>query len=100
LSRRLTRLWQGSIHVGYAHNGTIAGSTTTPGGNPSFDNWFAGGGIGRPFGRSVSLFISYNANFETNHPNCNTPACGVSNTTSGQFVTVNIRWHPRPFAFE
>lgn len=112
LSRRLTRLWQGSINFGFAHNSTIGGSVTTtvpgsttivPAGNYSYDNWYAGAGIGRPIGHSVSLFISYSANFETHHPGCNppntTPAC-ASATTSGQFVNFNIRWHPRPFAFE
>lgn len=113
LSRKLTRMWQGSINFGFAHNSTIGGSvttttTTTPGstttvpaGNYSYDNWFAGAGVGRPIGRNLSLFISYSANFETNHPGCSTTtACAPSTTTSGQFINFNIRWHPRPFAFE
>jgi hypothetical protein len=120
-SRRLTRVWQGSIHFGYAHNSTIGGSVTTtipgsgnapptptttyvPSGNYSYNNFYAGVGVGRPIGRSVSLFISYSANFENNHPGCSTTGttttCPPSATTSGQFVNLNIRWHPRPFAFE
>jgi len=100
-SRRLTRQWHGNINFGYAHNRTLATSSApTPGGNPSYDSWYAGAGLGRPFGRNFTLFLSYYANIETHNPNCTTPGCGTSATTSSQFVAVNIRWHPRPFAFE
>ena len=98
-SRKLTRVWHGSVNFGYSHNTTIGDIVGTPG-NPSFNDWFAGASIGRPFGRDLTIFLSYVAYFETNNPNCSIPGCGVSSNTNAQTVTVNIRWHPRPFALE
>ena len=101
-SRRLSRQWLASVHVGYAHNRSVINSTGTVS-NPSYDNWFAGAAIGRPIGRDFAFSVAYTAYFETNNPGCSsptTPGCGPSANTSGQVVTLNFRWHPRPFALQ
>jgi hypothetical protein len=95
-TRQLTRVWSVNAIVGYSHNRTVINSTAAPG-NPSYDNWYAGGGIGRPFGRNLTFSVAFSENLQTNNPGCNVPGCGVSATASGQYVTVNLQWHPRPF---
>jgi hypothetical protein len=102
LSRRLSRQWHAGLNFGYAHNRTVINAPGTVN-NPSYDNWFIGGSIGRPIGRSFAFTIAYSANFETNNPACSSPAtpgCGASSNSSGQVVTLNFRWHPRPFALQ
>jgi hypothetical protein len=101
-SRRLSRQWLASVHFGYAHNRGVIGSTGTVS-NPVYDNWFVGGAIGRPIGREFAFTLSYTANFETNNPGCSSPSapgCGPSSNTNAQVVTLNFRWHPRPFALQ
>jgi hypothetical protein len=95
-TRQLTRLWSVNAIVGYSHNRTVINSTAAAG-NPSYDNWYAGGGIGRPFGRNLTFSVAFSENLQTNNPGCNVPGCGASATASGQYVTVNLQWHPRPF---
>jgi hypothetical protein len=100
VSRRLTRQWNASVHVGYAHNRNVVNSAGTVS-NPSYDDWYVGVGFGRPLGRNMTVSLAYSASFETNNPGCSSsgsPGCGASPTTSGQVVTLNFRWHPRPFA--
>jgi hypothetical protein len=102
VSRRLSRLWNASVHFGYAHNRGVVSSTGTVS-NPTYDNWFVGGAIGRPIGRDFAFTLSYTANFETNNPGCSspgTPGCGPSSNTNAQILTLNFRWHPRPFALQ
>ncbi len=101
-SRRLNRQWRASAHIGYAHNRSVVSAVGTAS-NPSYDDWYVGVGISRPIGRDMTVSIAYSASFETNHPSCSSPGspgCGPSATTSGQFITLNFRWHPRPFALQ
>jgi hypothetical protein len=95
--RKLTRVWHASFNVGYAHNRTVVSSAGIA--NPSYDDWFAGVGIGRPIGRSLSFNLAYTATFQTSNPGCSGTGC-ASGTTSGQVVTVNFAWHPRPFVLQ
>ena len=100
-SRRLSRQWSASAHVGYAHNRNVINSAGVS--NPSYDDWFVGVGLNRPIGHDFNVSLAYSAAFETNNPGCSSPGspgCGASATTSGQFVTLSFRWHPRPFALQ
>jgi hypothetical protein len=95
-SRRISRIWSANATVGFAHNRTVVNSALSTS-NPSYNNWFAGGGIGRPFGRNINFSIGYSANFGNSNPGCSGPGCGTSSTATYQVVTVNVQWHPRPF---
>jgi len=99
VNRRLTRVWSASANVGYAHNRTVIDSTAGTLTNPSYNNWFAGAGVNRPFGRSVTFSLAFSENIENNNLGCTLPGpgCGTSATSSGQAVTVSLQWHPRPF---
>ena len=94
--RQISRIWSASANVGYAHNRTVINSALAAS-NPSYNNWFAGGGIGRPFGRNINFSIGYSANFGNYNPGCSGPGCGSSPTATYQIVNVNVQWHTRPF---
>jgi Bacterial protein of unknown function (Gcw_chp) len=99
--RRLTRQWSANAHVGYAHNRNIVNSTNTIS-NPSYNDWYVGAGVSRPFGRTLIMSIAYSATFDSNNADCTvgTPGCGPTGTTSGQYISLSFRWHPRPFALQ
>jgi hypothetical protein len=95
-SRKISRVWSANASVGFAHNRTVVSSAATAG-DQSYNSWFAGGGVGRPFGRNVNFSAAYSANFSNYSLNCSGPGCGSSSTSTYQAVTVNLSWHPRPF---
>jgi hypothetical protein len=93
LNRRLTRVWSGSLNFGYAHNGEVASGLL---GVPTYNSWFAGGGLNRPIGRNMNFAVVYQGNIGSSHdPSCTGASC--SPTDSYQTVTVNLQWHTRPF---
>jgi hypothetical protein len=92
-SHRLTQAWSGNLNFGYAHNGEVASGQI---GIPTYDSWYAGGGLSRPIGRNMHLGIAYMGNIGSSH----TTGCtgtGCSSSASFQTVTVSIQWHTRPF---
>ena len=97
-TRRITRVWSVNASVGYAHNRTVVSETTTNG-SQSYNSTFVGGGVGRPFGRNLNFSANYTANFSNYSLNCTTPgACAPGSNSTYQSVTINVGWHPRPFA--
>jgi hypothetical protein len=93
LNRRLTRVWSGNINFGYAHNGEVASGLI---GVPTYDSWFAGGGVNRPIGRNLNFAVAYQGNIGSTHDSsCTGTSCSSNN--SFQTVTVNFQWHTRPF---
>jgi hypothetical protein len=93
LNRRLTRVWSGNINFGYAHNGEVASGLI---GVPTYDSWFAGGGVNRPIGRNLNFAVAYQGNIGSTHnSSCTGASCSSNN--SFQTVTVNFQWHTRPF---
>ncbi len=99
-TRRLSRQWAANVHFGYANNSSVV--NVTGGTNPSYDNWYVGVGVSHPIGRDMLVALSYSAAFETNNPGCSPGSlgCGVSSNTTSQYVTLNFRWHPRPFGLQ
>jgi hypothetical protein len=93
MSRRLTRVWSGNINFGYAHNGEVASGELDI---PTYDSWFAGGGLNRPIGRNLSVAVAYQANIGNyKYSACTGASCSSNNSV--QTVTVNFQWHTRPF---
>jgi hypothetical protein len=92
-NHRITRVWSGNLNFGYAHNGEVASGML---GTPTYDSWFAGGGVNRPFGRYVNFAVVYQGNIGSSHSgSCTGGSC--TNNNSFQTVTVNFQWHTRPF---
>ena len=93
-TRQLTRVWSGTLNFGYARNGPVGGTTAT--GSQVYNNWFAGGGVGRPIGRNFNFAVAYTANVG-NYSGSGCTGTGCNTTNSYHTVTVNFQWHPRPF---
>ena len=92
-SRRLTRLWTGNAHLGYARNSNAqTGQGVT---NLSYNTIYVGGSLARPLGRNASLSLGYTGYIEnSNSTVCAGLNCGSSFTTH-QF-SVGLSWHTRP----
>ncbi|MGB7847705.1 MAG: hypothetical protein WBL63_18990, partial [Candidatus Acidiferrum sp.] len=94
LTRRLGRVWSGNVNFGYARNSSLATAVGIQA--RTFDDWFAGGGISRPFGRNADLAVAYSARFEnTSQPICVGTICSSSDTQ--HMITVTLQFHTRPF---
>jgi hypothetical protein len=87
-TRKLTRLWNGDAHLGFAHNRQVQTSQTLP--NQSFNTVYAGASAARPLGRNASFSVGYNAYVETTQN-----VSGFSLTTHQ--ISVGLSWHTRPF---
>jgi hypothetical protein len=82
ISHRLTRLWTGDVHVGYARNHSVQTSAG------SYNNVFAGASLARPLGRNASVSLGYNA-YDQNYY--------ASSSTLIHQISFGISWHTRPF---
>jgi hypothetical protein len=97
-SRRISRVWTGSLSGGYAHNGAFQQTTVgTPiASSASFDYWFVGGALSRPLGHYSSLSFSYNASRQTASTTVcvNSLACGPIALVQTAGVTLNLSTRP------
>jgi hypothetical protein len=95
--RRISRTWSGSVHFGYAHNGSL--SSSGPFSSPSYNSWFAGAGLNRPVGRHVFLGLSYAAHVsKSSSSGCVGSSCNTSFTINT--FNLSLQWHTRPFILE
>jgi hypothetical protein len=93
-SRKLGRVWTGFANLGFSRNSPLGDMPDTD--SASYNNWFVGGGVSRPFGRAVQFAASYTANFQkTKESGCTTGDC-TSDLTQHMF-TLSLQWHTRPF---
>jgi hypothetical protein len=92
-TRRLTRVWNGSVNFGYAKNRQILSVSGTT--SPVYDTWLAGAGLNRALGRSANFSLAYQAQFQdSNVAYCNNPGCGTNRTVNQ--VILNFQWHTGP----
>ncbi len=94
-SRRLTRVWNGTVNFGYAKNRQIlsVGSLTVP--SSSYGTWLGGAGLSRPLGRTADFSLAYQAQIQnSNVAICSQPHCGTNYTVNQVFVS--FQWHTRP----
>ena len=92
-TRKLSRVWSGELHGGYARNRsaqTAAGVSST-----DYDSFFGGVSAVRPLGRNAALSLGYTAYVQR------TDLSGCSSNCSSTFTTnqisVGVSWHARPF---
>ncbi len=86
-TRQLSRVWNGDVHFGYAHNRiaqTVSGVPT-----PSFDTFYGGGSVGRPLGRNATVTAGY-----TLYRESSSNVGGFSFTTHQ--ISLGVSWHSRP----
>jgi len=92
--RLLGRVWSGNINFGYARNSSL-GAAIPGAPTQNFSDWFAGGGLSRPFGRNVNLSVAYSARFESSNAPCTGVGCSSDYTQN--MVSISLQWHTRPF---
>jgi len=97
LTHRFGRVWNASFDFGYARNsplGSAPGLTSS-----TFNDWFVGGGVSRPFGRNINFFANYTAYIESaGAAACVTTPCNTNYTQNT--INLSIQWHTRPFVLE
>jgi len=97
LSKQLTRTVAGKINGGYARNRALA----IPGFgiyNQSYNYAFAGASLSRPWGRSMNVFVSYQAQYQySNVGFCAGVTCGTSVVV--HLISVGWHWQARPMLF-
>jgi len=87
-SRKLSRVWTGDAHVGFAHN--RQGETAEGTAAASYNTVYVGGALARPLGRNAGLSLGYTAYVETSDN------AGATSITTHQ-ISVGLSWHSRPF---
>lgn len=92
-TRRLTREWTGSAHLGYARNRNAETAQNVS--NQSYNTIYVGGAVARPLGRNASFSVGYTGYIEnSNNTICAGVNCGSSFTTNQ--ISIGISWHTRP----
>jgi hypothetical protein len=110
-SRPLTRTWNGFTDIGYSRNSRVLptlcpatqelfGECPGVAGNV-YKSIFAGAGMRRYFGRTVSMYGSYQFNYLTIDSSYCSEVVGPCNRDSQRHVvTVGVDWTPRPIRLD
>ena len=97
VSRQLSRTVNFGLDGGYAHNKSL----TIPGlsvFNQNYNYWFGGANLNRPWGRSLNLFLSYQAQYQTS----NVGFCLGANCSTSflrHLISAGFSWQSRPMLF-
>ena len=96
-SRQLSRTFFGSLNTGYSRNsGEVLVAKASA--NQVFDYVFVGGSLAHPWGRSMSLGLSYQMQYQTSSaPFCLGTACQTSYFRN--LISFNLGWHKQPIPF-
>jgi hypothetical protein len=96
-ARQLSRTFSGGWNVGYSRNRGLA-VTGTSTSNQTFDYWFTGFNLNHPWGRSMTLFLSYQLQYQNSNASiCTGSRCGGSLTRNQ--ISFGLGWHKQPMPF-
>jgi hypothetical protein len=102
LTRPLTRVWTGYVDLGYSRNSRLQPLASNAVLANTFQYGFAGVGARRMFGRTLTLFTSYQFNevaFDNSF--CQTQGLSACNRISQRhLVTIGLDWTPRPIRID
>jgi hypothetical protein len=98
IDRSLTRMWIGTVGIGYAKNHALdVGSLDSSG--RRFNTWYGRVKLSRPIGRTAGLSLEYNIQLQnTNVPVCIGPSCGRAFLR--HLITLGFWWNPGPLVIE
>jgi hypothetical protein len=97
VTRQVSRTFSSDISGGYSRNQGVAIGGPVPI-NQTYDYWFGGASITRPFGRSLGLTLSYQLQYQiSNSAVCVGLTCGTNIVRN--LVSVGVGWHSRPLLF-
>ena len=97
-SKQISRMWDMGLNTGYAHNRSVRELAI---GNVdlAFNTWRAGTSFSRPLGRTMRMFLNYNAQWQS------AKNCGVTPTACGpdllrHHFAVGFSWQSNPINLE
>jgi len=94
INHQLSRVWQSNLTFGFART-TSLGLSSVSQASQTFDSWFTGGGLSRPFGRTANFTFGYTAYIQNSRlPVCAAGTCGT-NYLQHQ-ISLSFQWHTRP----
>jgi hypothetical protein len=97
VSRQLSRVLGGGMNFGYSRNAGVDYAAATPI-NQSYDYWFGGANLSRPFGRDLNVSLAYQIQYQnSNVPFCIGTACET--TLTRNMITLSVAWHSRPLTY-
>jgi len=92
-TRRITRVWSGEVHGGYARNRNAQSSSGVN--STDYDSFYGGVSAARPLGRRALFSLSYTAYVQRSAASGCSSNCNSTFTTNQ--ITVGVSWHARPF---
>jgi len=97
VSRQLSRVLGGGANFGYSRNAGVDYAAATPV-NQSYDYWFGGANLSRPFGRDLNVSLSYQIQYQnSNVPFCIGATC--ESTLTRNMISLSFAWHSRPLTY-
>jgi hypothetical protein len=102
LSRPLTRLWTGTVDVGYSHHTALqAAALLNNAVAGSYQSGFGGGGLTRRIGRFFSLQLHYQYTFEYfGGSACTLVDCSSAHSFNRSVGDVTLSWRPAPIRLD
>jgi hypothetical protein len=96
-TRQVSRTFAAGITGGFSRNQGLAIGMVNPA-NQTFDYWFGGANLGHPIGRTLSVNLSYQLQYQNlNAGLCTGPMCG--NSVIRHLITFGVTWRERPLLF-
>lgn len=92
-NRRISRVWSGEVHGGYARNRSAESGRGVS--SADFDSFFGGVSAARPLGRNAQFTAGYTAFVQRTSLSGCTSNCSSTFTTNQ--ISVGVSWHARPF---
>jgi hypothetical protein len=102
ITRQLSRTTGSGINFGYSRNTgvnvvTLNGAATAPS-SQTYEYWFAGANLSHPWGRTMSLNLSYQFQYQDSSTAfCIGPACGANFTQ--HLISFGLGWNSRLIPF-
>ncbi len=98
VTRQLSRVWSGSLDLGFARN-TALQELTTGTVIPAFNSEYGGAQLSRPLGRYMSLFMTYYLQRQSSNTGpCTVSFCGT--VPLRHHFGVGLNWHHRPILID
>ena len=94
--RHLTRAWTGNAHFGYAFNRHVI-QTHDVAGEATYNSFYFGGGVARPFGANLIFSGGYTAYIQRASAGATCVIATCSGTYTTQQITLGLTLHTRPF---
>jgi hypothetical protein len=100
-NRPLSRVWRGTVDIGYSRNSRLQSATTTAGIDANTYSYaFVGAALQRAFGHNWHGFVSYQFNeLSFDHSYC-AGVADCSRIGNRHVATIGLDWTPRPIRID